>query len=192
MTETPSTSRSQRAPAPTEATLFGPGDPSTATSARPMPESFVSTRSVRELSQTRENAPTRRQSEGPDHLERRRIDPYLVRRASELVDSIRIEDAIEMQLALTALASTALEMWESASIASRWHQDILAAFENAVRQSSDAGKVSMDQLAGFREALNDLASDSLVKANAEVVRAQFVRLGFSAIPYGSQIEPHDE
>lgn len=112
-----------------------------------------------------------------------KVDAYLLTRSRELLDSIDCADPINTQLNLTALVGTLREMWETATESSEIHQDILAAFENAVCLSDRAGTVNPSQLSAMREALADLAMDRLTPRNVEVVRARFVREGFGVLGF---------
>lgn len=113
----------------------------------------------------------------------------LLKEARELVDSIDPVDNFEAQLGLEGLRGVVAGMWESACDCSESHQEILAVLENGVRIAGQTGSVKQGQLAAFREALNDLGQSRLVRENAEVVRAEFLRQGFTALAF---IEDMDE
>lgn len=115
------------------------------------------------------------------------IESGLLRKAQELVDSMDPGESYDTQLYLPALRGTVAEMWESAPDCSELHEAVLATLENGVRQAAMAGSVTAGQLAAFREALNDLGQSALVQANAEVVRSEFVRQGFTALGFADKV-----
>ncbi len=111
------------------------------------------------------------------------IDADLIRKATEITESLSLDDYFDTQLHLTALQGLACDMWASASESSELHQELLAVFESAVRQTNADGDATHQQLDLFRECLCDLSRPSLVRAHAEVLRSQFIRMGFKPLAF---------
>lgn len=111
------------------------------------------------------------------------IDVALIRKATEITESISLDDSFDTQLHLTSLQGLACDMWASASESSEVHQELLAVFESAVIQTNADGTATPQQLDLFRECLCDLSRPSLVPAHAEVLRSQFIRIGFKPLAF---------
>ncbi len=115
-----------------------------------------------------------------------RIDPSLIQKAKDIVESIDSRDAFQTPLHVTSLAGVVMEMWESAADSSDIHQDILATLENAVRLRGEEAAVTNEDLSAFREALTDLTQEHLAQENADVIRSRFVRMGFGPLAFAEE------
>lgn len=111
------------------------------------------------------------------------IDPSLLEKVTQIIESIEIDDTFSTPLYLSTLAGSLLEMWETATGSSEAHQDILATVEAGARVVARTGSVTPGQLSAFREAVSDLARHNLVPENAEFVRERFVREGFGPLSF---------
>ncbi len=120
------------------------------------------------------------------------IDDHLLKRAREIIESIDPLEDFETQLNLDALKGTVAEMWESAAQSSEIHKDILSILESGVRSSATAGHVTAGQLTAFREALSDLEQTRLVAEHAQSLRDEFIRQGFVALGFASQLEEAED
>ena len=126
----------------------------------------------------------------PPRSQRGYVDPSLLDKARQVIESIEIDDEFDTALYLTALAGGLLEMWETAAISSETHRDILATAEAGARQAARSGSITAAQLSTLREAVSDLAQPILSPENAEFLREQFVREGFG--PLGFVDDEHRE
>lgn len=130
---------------------------------------------------------------GPSRASRCQIDPSLVAKASEIVESICPDDAFETAIALDTLAGMVMEMWKSAALAEGPHQDVLAVLESGVRQSVLKGCVTAEQRDHFRELLSDLSLSPLVGEHAEIARYRSTRVGFGSLAFidNDECAPND-
>lgn len=120
------------------------------------------------------------------HIEH--IDPILLGNALETIDSIDVCDPYQTPLHLVSLAGSLLAMWETALDSSRFHQDILALLENAVRSARDADTLTDEQVRAMREALIDLRQECLVRTTVDVIRSRFSSAGFAPLAFVDQPE----
>jgi hypothetical protein len=117
------------------------------------------------------------------------LDMSLLNRAKSIIDGFNPSDVIESAVNLESLRGIVLQLWESATNASQFHQEILANLESAILSVECPTK---SQLAAFKEAVTDLRSDVLTQAHVNVIRKRFIREGFSPLAILSQIENADD
>lgn len=117
------------------------------------------------------------------------LDKSLLERAKDVVESLRVNDVMDTAINLDSLRGIVLQLWESATNSTQFHQEILALLESAVISIESPNK---DQLSVFREAIIDLENDVLAQAHVDVIRRQFIKRGFSPLAVLSEIEDSDD
>ena len=114
-----------------------------------------------------------------------RIDPRLIERAIEIVESTESSDPIVRSTNLHSLSAVLSDMWETGLPSSPFHQALLAGIESAVIQlaKSDPSRDST-RLSAVREALIDLGQRTITSAHIESVGSIFIDEGFgTAAPF---------
>ena len=117
------------------------------------------------------------------------LDKSLLKRAKSIIDSFNCDDVMEATVYLESLRGIVLQLWESATTTTQFHQEILAILESAILPIDSPNRT---QLSVFREAIMDLGSDVLTQAHVEVIRRQFINEGFSPLALLSEIEDGDD
>lgn len=117
------------------------------------------------------------------------LDKSLLKRAKIIIDSFDPSDVIGSAINTETLRGIVLQLWESATNATLFHQEILAAIESAVLSVESP---SMNQLSAFKEAIMDLGSDVLAQAHLDVIRRRFIAEGFNPLALLSQVEDGDD
>lgn len=108
----------------------------------------------------------------------KQLDPVLLSRTEELLDDVEYRDPEGMALAIDSLRCVLCELWETASLASQYHQSILTQAEGLVRT---AESISQSQAAALRGAIADLGRDDLTETHVEVSRSRFIEEGFNPL-----------
>jgi len=117
------------------------------------------------------------------------LDKSLLERAKDIVESLRVNDVMDTAINLDSLRGIVLQLWESATNSTQFHQEILALLESAVISIDSPNE---DQLSVFREAIIDLENDVLAQAHVDVIRRQFIKRGCSPLAVLSEIEDSDD
>lgn len=116
------------------------------------------------------------------------LDKSLLERAKTIIDCFNPDDVMDVTINLESLRGIILNLWESATNSTKFHQEILAILESAMLSVESPHE---DHLSVFREAILDIGSDVLTQANAEVIRRRFINTGFSPLALLSEIEDDD-
>jgi len=114
-----------------------------------------------------------------------KLDGSLLKRAKAIIDSYNPDDLIESTINVESLRGIVLQLWESAAIATQFHQEILAVLESAVSSVESFNKT---QLSAIREAIKDLENNVLAQAHLDVIRRRFIAEGFSPLAFLSEVE----
>jgi hypothetical protein len=118
-----------------------------------------------------------------------RLDKSLLERAKDIVESLRVNDVMDTAINLDSLRGIILQLWESATNSTQFHQEILAFLETAVISIESPNE---NQLSVFKEAIIDLENDVLAQAHVDIIRSQFIKRGFSPLAVLSEIEDSDD
>jgi hypothetical protein len=113
------------------------------------------------------------------------LDNSLLRRAQSILDSFNCDDVMDATINMESLRGFILQLWESATNSSQFHQDILATLESAILSIESLNK---NQLSAFREGIKDLGNEVLTQDHVDIIRREFIAKGFSPLALLSQIE----
>jgi len=113
------------------------------------------------------------------------LDRSLLNRAKDIIDSFNNCDVMESTIDLESLRGTVLQLWESATNGTQFHQEILATLESAILSVESPNE---SQLSVFKEAVMDLENDILTQAHVDIIRERFVAEGFSPLALLSEAE----
>jgi len=113
------------------------------------------------------------------------LDKPLLKRAKNIIDSFNHHDVMEATIDLESLRGIILQLWESATNGTQFHQEILATLENAILSVESPNE---SQLSAFKEAVMDLGNDILTQAHVDVIRRRFIAEGFSPLALLSEVE----
>lgn len=116
------------------------------------------------------------------------LDKSILGRAKSIIESFGDSDVMEVAINLESLRGIVLQLWESATSSSQFHQEILAILESALISVESPNE---NQLSVFREAIADLERDVLAQVHVDVIRGQFIREGFSPLALLSEVEDVD-
>jgi len=117
------------------------------------------------------------------------LDKSLLERAKSIIGSFDPDDVMDAAVNLESLRGILLQLWESATRSTPFHQEILAILESAMLSIESP---SEDQLSVFREAVADLGNDALTQAHVDVIRRLFISGGFSPLVLLSEVEDGDD
>jgi len=117
------------------------------------------------------------------------LDKSLLERAKSIIDGFNCDDIMDATINLESLRGIVLQLWESATSGTQFHQAILAILESALIsvESPNEGQLSV-----FREAISDLENDVLTQAHIDVIQRRFIGEGFSPLALLSEIEEGDD
>jgi hypothetical protein len=116
------------------------------------------------------------------------MDSDLLRRAEEIIEGFSTDDPMVCVVDRESLCSVILQLWETASRCSQFHQDILAILENALLSTE---KPEAKHLSLFREAINDLRFNVLTQAHVSVIQQRFIADGLSPLALLTEVDDHD-
>lgn len=136
----------------------------------------------------RELQETKTSLEAPKKTLKGVLDKALLKRAESIIDGFNFDDPLSVTVNMESLQGVVLELWESATTSSQYHQDILAALESAILSIEVP---SEDQLSVFREAIRDLGNEVLTVEHVDIIRQQFIANGFSPLALLDEVEDGD-
>jgi len=117
------------------------------------------------------------------------LNKSLLKRAKDIIDSFNHHDVMEATIDLESLKGIVLQLWESATNGTQFHQEILATLESAILSVESPNE---SQLSAFKEAVMDLGNDVLTQAHVDVIRRRFISEGFSPLALLTEIEDVDD
>lgn len=114
-----------------------------------------------------------------------RLDKHLLHRATDIIDSFDSSDRMAYEINLESLRGIVMQLWESATSSTAYHQEILAMLESAV---ISVDLLSEGQLSALREAISDLESSPLTHVHVDIIRDRFIEEDFSPLALLSEME----
>lgn len=117
------------------------------------------------------------------------LDKTLLKRAKDIIDGFNHHGVMEAAIDLESLRGIVLQLWESATNGTQFHQEILATLESAILSVESPNE---SQLSVFKEAVMDLEMDVLTQAHVDVIRRRFIAEGFSPLALLSEVEDVDD
>lgn len=116
------------------------------------------------------------------------LDKSLLKRAGSIVENFNVSGVMDAAIDLESLRGVLLQLWQSATDSTQFHQEILTILESAVISVESP---TPTQLSAFREAIIDLGRDVLAQVHIDVIRRRFISEGFSPLALLSEIKNGD-
>ena len=116
------------------------------------------------------------------------LDKSLLKRTRNIVENFNVSSVMDAAIDLESLRGVLLQLWQSATDSTQFHQEILAILESAVISVESP---TPTQLSAFREAIIDLERDVLAQVHIDVIRRRFISEGFSPLALLSEIKNGD-
>lgn len=113
------------------------------------------------------------------------LDKSLLKRARSIVENFNVSGVMDAAIDLESLRGVLLQLWQSATDSTQFHQEILTILESA---AISVESPTPTQLSAFREAIIDLGRDVLAQVHIDVIRRRFISEGFSPLALLSEIK----
>ncbi|HET6251099.1 MAG TPA: hypothetical protein VFE47_25655 [Tepidisphaeraceae bacterium] len=116
------------------------------------------------------------------------IDPILLNRALETIESIDSNDKQTFSVQVASLGGMVCEMWRTAKSSSQYHRQVLAAVDNAIICTLLTETLTSRQISAIREALVDLKSPILTQANVDSIASHMIDENYGPLAMISELE----